>query len=198
MRLRMHLHQPTKRYQSGFSAIEVLLVVLVIAALVVTSVVVYQRYKSRTKSTAATNTSQTTTQKQESTVIPAQHPDPYAGWMSYTSSFEKLSFRYPSNWVAVDTSGKIGVAGDSLQLTSPAGSLTVSWFSAILGLGGACDATIMPGTTVSAGALSPCPYWYVIDKQKLSGADLYYVAGVETNDGKTYAPWCALQSSDGI
>jgi hypothetical protein len=51
----------------------------------------------------------------------------------------------------------------------------------------------MPG----AGDMA-CPYWYVLDKEKLSGADLYYVDGVMTSDGSTYSPWCALQDSSGI
>src|SRR5260221_8780198 len=58
----MQLHQPTKRDQSGFSVIEVLLVVLVVAALAATGFVVYQRHKSTSaKITASTSSSQTTT-----------------------------------------------------------------------------------------------------------------------------------------
>lgn len=38
----------------------------------------------------------------------------------------------------------------------------------------------------------------VLDKQKLSGANLYYVDGVVTHDGSTYSPWCALQDTNGI
>lgn len=198
MRLRMHLHLPAKRSQSGFSAIEALLIILVVAAMAVIGFVVYQHHRPNSaKNSAATNLTHTTSPTQ-STVAQSAPTDPYEGWKLYTSSEEKASFKYPSNWTTVDTSGKIGATGDSLQLKSPSGALTLSWFSAVSGLGGACDATIMPGTAVGTGALGPCPYWYVLDKQKLTGADLYYVAGIETNDDSTYAPWCALQSSNGI
>ncbi len=188
----MQLHRPTTRDQSGFGVFEVLLVILVIAVLAVTGYVAYQRHKN----SAATSQTQTTQSTHTATQPPQTNP--YNGWKTYTSTEEKASFKYPGYWTAIDTSSKFGVTGDSLQLKSPSGALTLSWFSAISGIGGACDATIMPGTAVGAGALSPCPYWYVLDKQKLESADLYYVAGVETYDGSTYAPWCALQSSGGI
>lgn len=96
----MHLHQLTKRSQSGFSAIEVLLVVLTIAVLVVTGLVVYQRHKpSSTKSTAAvTGSTQTTTQpKTTTTTQPTQSV--YAGWKTYTLAEDStISFKYPSDW----------------------------------------------------------------------------------------------------
>lgn len=59
----MRLHRPTKRNQSGFSIIEISLVVLVVAALAVTGLVVYQRHKSTSAmNSAATNQTQTVTQ----------------------------------------------------------------------------------------------------------------------------------------
>jgi type II secretory pathway pseudopilin PulG len=55
----MRLQQPNKREQSGFSVIEVLLVVLVVVVLVGSGIVVYQRYKSTSaKTSAATNATQ--------------------------------------------------------------------------------------------------------------------------------------------
>src|SRR5450759_2265728 len=79
MRLRMHLHQPIKRNQSGFSIIEISLVILVVAVLAVSGFVVYQRHKSTsTKSTADTSKSQTTTQPQGTTSTqPAQSATQY-------------------------------------------------------------------------------------------------------------------------
>ena len=80
MRLIMQLHQPTKRDQSGFSVIEVLLVVLVVAVLLVTGLVVYQHHKqSAAKNSAATSTNQTTTQpKSTTTTQPAQTTTQYS------------------------------------------------------------------------------------------------------------------------
>jgi prepilin-type N-terminal cleavage/methylation domain-containing protein len=96
----MHLHQPTTRNQSGFSIVEVLLVVLVVAVLAVTGLVVYQHNKlSSAKSTAAaTGSTQTTTQpKTTTTTQPAQNL--YAGWKTYTLAEDStISFKYPSDW----------------------------------------------------------------------------------------------------
>jgi type II secretory pathway pseudopilin PulG len=67
MRLRMQSQQPTPR-QSGFSAIEVLLVVLVVAAMAGISLVVYQRHKPITaKNSAATTSTQMTTRPAQTT-----------------------------------------------------------------------------------------------------------------------------------
>jgi hypothetical protein len=64
----MHLNRPTIRNQSGFSAIEVLLIVFVVAALAATGLVVYQRHKqSVAKSSAAIGTTQTTGQQKSGT-----------------------------------------------------------------------------------------------------------------------------------
>ena len=59
----MQSRLPTPK-QSGFSVIEVLLIVLVVAALAATGFVVYQHHKSGTKSATATNSPQTSTAKQ--------------------------------------------------------------------------------------------------------------------------------------
>lgn len=125
---------------------------------------------------------------------------PYAGWQSYSSSYEKLSFRYPSGWKIKTYDYSTQITGaDSATLTSPSGAVSMVWYSAVQGIGGACSTEVMPGTTPSDGSLGPCPYWYVEHKQKLAGADLYYVDGVEElSDGKGYIPWCGLQAADGI
>jgi len=130
----------------------------------------------------------------------ASSVDPYAGWKTYTSQTEKLSFKYPSAWSATQSSDSTQVDGaDSLTLKSPTGAVSVQWYSSVEGIGGACSTYIMPGTTPKPDDLGPCPYFYVLDKQKLTGANLYYVDGVvEQSDGKTYQAWCGLQASDGI
>lgn len=64
----MHLRQPTKREQSGFSVIEVLLIVLVVAVLVVIGLMVYQRHKpSVTKNSAAASQTQTAAKPAQTT-----------------------------------------------------------------------------------------------------------------------------------
>ncbi len=73
------------------------------------------------------------------------------------------------------------------------------WNAQISGLGVACDTSIMPGRAQAKyDQLGVCPYFVVLDKQQLTGADLYYVSGVMTHDGTHYAPWFALQDIKGI
>ena len=74
----MHAHQPTSK-QSGFSAVEVLLVFLVVAVLAVTGLVVYQHHKpGSAKNSAAASNNQTTTQpKSITTTQPAQTTTQY-------------------------------------------------------------------------------------------------------------------------
>lgn len=171
--------------QKGMSAQIVILAFFVVSTIGLTGWRIWQTNRSNSPSQA--NTTLNTRQEDAD--------DPYAGWNTYTSSQEKLSFKYPADWKLVkDDSGR----GDNAELTSQDGKFIVSWFSAIDGIGGACDGDIMPGSAPSESGLEPCPYWQVLDRQKLSGLDLYYVAGVVTGDGQLYYPWCALQSSDGI
>jgi hypothetical protein len=167
----------------------VAVLVVLFAAAGVASVYAYNRHKAPVK-TVASNT------------VSSQHltaSDPYSGWKTYTSSFEKLSFKYPATWKSVTPAvPSSDPNADSFELESPSGNLTVSWDSVVDGIGGACSNTIMPGTAVSADSLGPCPYWTVLDTQKLTGADLYFADGIVTDDGVNYRPWCALQSPDGI
>src|SRR5215471_579514 len=64
----MELQQPTKRYQSGFSAVEIFLFFLIVSVLSVTGLVLYQRHlDSHSKNNTATSPSQTTVQQKSST-----------------------------------------------------------------------------------------------------------------------------------
>src|SRR6266480_2075540 len=106
MRHRMHLHLSAKRSQSGFSAVEALLIVLVIAALAGTGFVVYQRVKSpataslqksnanhqQTASTPSDSSTKTTTGTTDST----------ATWVTFTDTAYAPStgirIKLPSDW----------------------------------------------------------------------------------------------------
>lgn len=187
---------PTDRKPAGLTSKKpkLWLVVTLFVALVVLGALGYAVYRHYHTTSARQPVSNTVQQKVATPV------DPYAGWKSYASSYEKLSFKYPSDWTIKTYDFSTQVTGaDSAVLTSPSGTINVVWYSAVEGIGGACSVYIMPGTSPKPDDLGPCPYWYVLHKQKLASADLYYVDGVEElSDGKGYIPWCGLQASNGI
>lgn len=76
------------------------------------------------------------------TPSPSATPDPYAGWQSYTSKTEGLSFKYPSTWT-FDNTGASNPAEDGGSFNGPSG-LQVDWNSDISGIGGACNKAIDP------------------------------------------------------
>ena len=89
--------------ESGFSAVELILVIAVIALLGVVGWLVYKNNHKTAISTALANGTSVTT-KTKTTSTSATTVNPYSGWQSYTLKYEKLSFKYPANWVASDTS----------------------------------------------------------------------------------------------
>lgn len=200
--LRVTMRNIKQLNNKGFGLLGILIVIVVLAAVGGTGVYVYHK-QHKTRTTAAVTSSKApSTTKSGGTSVPPATPaqNPYAGWKTYTSSTEKLTFKYPTDWKATQSNNSTQVEGaDSLNLKSPSGALSVQWYSSVEGIGGACSAHIMPGQTSTTDTLGPCPYFYVLDKQKLAGADLYYVDGVvEQSDGKAYSAWCGLQASDGI
>ncbi len=88
----------TANKQSGFSIIEIVLVVLVIGALAAIGLLVYLQHTT-TKPTVATNS------QQKSTTVTHPPTDPYQGWQTYCDSTVKACIKYPSDWVASQYGG---------------------------------------------------------------------------------------------
>ncbi len=102
--------------ESGFSAVEVLLVILI---LVVIGAVGYMVYHNNHKTTASTTTN---TKPATAAKITTTTPDPYAGWISCSDTSEGLSFKYPSTWTATGIGTGGACTADSehqLSLYSP-------------------------------------------------------------------------------
>jgi hypothetical protein len=74
-------------------------------------------------------------------VLPKLTPIP--GWKVYTSSTEKISFRYPDNWLVVKSPqwATPYLDSDNISIRSPDGQVTINWVSFMSGLGGGCDTT---------------------------------------------------------
>ncbi len=118
--------------------------------------------------------------------------------IAYTSSFEKLSFRYPSTWKIVPAELQASFSSaDTLSIQDPNKKVIINWISALDGIGGSCDPNI-PYNQTEGEMGAPCPLYEVIEKQKLTSTDFYYVAYLVTRDGKTYEPVFALQSTSGL
>jgi len=169
----------------GFTPL--LLPILVAAVLVVggTGAYVYHHsHKSKTPVVAkSTTTAKTPTQTSKGGAAAAAS-NPYAGWQTYTSSEEKASFKYPSNWT-VDPQGEY-VSNDSSNkdcsaIMSPDGKVVVRWTSELDGLGNEPGASYPLNTLVSK---TPLP--------SISGD--YVVSGITTLDGSNYYPWIALEN----
>lgn len=80
----------------GFTLVETLLVILVLAVIGFGGYYVWQnQHKDETKVSSNKSTATKTETKSQSS-------DPYQGWKSYTLPYEKLSFKYPSDWTLSD------------------------------------------------------------------------------------------------
>ncbi|HEY8998760.1 MAG TPA: prepilin-type N-terminal cleavage/methylation domain-containing protein [Candidatus Saccharimonadales bacterium] len=87
--------------ESGFSVIEVILVLVIVALIAACGVVAYRHHH---KTTAATTTKTSSSTKastsKSSTSTSTSTTDAYAGWLTYASSDEGLSLKYPTTWTA--------------------------------------------------------------------------------------------------
>jgi hypothetical protein len=123
--------------ESGFSAVELILVIAVIALLAVVGWMVYKDHHKTSSTTSKTNSATTSS--------------PYLGWASYTLSKEKLTFKYPTIWTISDSTASTD-GGDSVVLTGSNGFkmyISTGQFDFSLPLGGATIDTAVPVTFTS-------------------------------------------------
>lgn len=80
--------------------------------------------------------------KSSSTSATATTADPYKGWKTYTTKYEKLTFKYPSTFALSDTStaadSNEGLNSDRITLTASNG-LNMVMQTGLWGVGGGCD-----------------------------------------------------------
>jgi hypothetical protein len=109
---------------SGFSIVEALLVLVAVGILVFVGWYVYHARQSADKNYTTANSSTVPTYKKKvSTKKTALTPNPYTGWKSATLVYEKISYKYPSNWTLMDKSSSsndcVKPGSDLVYLTSP-------------------------------------------------------------------------------
>ena len=93
--------------ESGFSAVELLLVIVIVVLLGFMGWYIYHNDHKTNVSVSKSSSTSTSV---------------YSGWKTFTTGYQKLSFKYPNNWVLTDNSTSNG--NDFLSIKSPAG-LTV-------------------------------------------------------------------------
>jgi len=108
------LHKDNK----GFSAVETIMIPVIV---ILIGLVGWLVYKNNHKTNVATSNTKSTSTTTTTT------SDPYAGWKTGTTKYEKLSYKYPSNWNLVDNSETgskypFQPGADDLYLLSPTGS----------------------------------------------------------------------------
>jgi len=100
----------------GFTLVETLLVLLVVAVIGFGGYYVWQnQHKDETK-VSSTKAAVTKTETK------SQSSDPYHGWKPYILPYEKLSFKYPSDWML--TNEDATTFNDTVTIKAPSG-LTV-------------------------------------------------------------------------
>lgn len=108
------------------------------------------------------------------TVVDKKTEDPYAGWKTYTTKYEKLSFKYPPSMTLVysstpGTEQDIEPGTERVALTSDTG-LILSIMTGVDGIGGACPDCVIPRS----------------DEITFLGSKSY-INFVDQGDGKIYA-----------
>src|SRR5581483_5820286 len=86
-----------KKNQSGFSAVEVILVVIIVGLV---GFIGWYVWHNRAMKVAPSTLSSATASTTPKTTTTSPTPNPYAGWKTYISLKEGLSFKYPASWTA--------------------------------------------------------------------------------------------------
>ncbi len=161
--------------EKGFSAIEVVLVFVILALIGVVGWLVYKNHHQTTKASVVTTSKPSPSTPAKST-IPTKPVNPYAGWKTYTSGYQKVSFQYPTSWgfkVQSDT-GAPSSSAQEVVLTSPSG-ITLTYYDYVGGVGGACGTStqVVSLTAVQqiTTANSPHPL-YLVESGNQIGLDM--------------------------
>jgi Tfp pilus assembly protein PilV len=89
-----------KKNESGFSAVEIILVLVIVALLGVVGWFVYNRNQDNKSTNNTTSTTTTSTVTSPSTSTTTKPVDPTGEWVVFTSSDKAFSVKYPKTWAA--------------------------------------------------------------------------------------------------
>lgn len=88
-----------KKNELGFGAVEGILILVIVLLIGVVGWFVYKNQNKAISSTSATTSKTASSPVKTPTIV-----DPYAGWTTYISKAEKVSYKYPSDWKSVTPS----------------------------------------------------------------------------------------------
>jgi Tfp pilus assembly protein PilE len=78
--------------ETGFSAVEVVLVLVIVALIAIVGYMVYHNHHKTTTAAVSTTAAQTSTPKSTKTA------NPYTGWGTYTDTSGWFTLKYPTEW----------------------------------------------------------------------------------------------------
>jgi Tfp pilus assembly protein PilE len=87
----------SRENETGFSTIELILVLVIVALIGVVGYMVYKNHHKTTSATVATTASIKSATTTPAKTTPTTTTDPTAGWKTYSSN--AVSFKYPANWI---------------------------------------------------------------------------------------------------
>ncbi len=88
-----------KNNEKGFGTVEAILIVIILVLIGAVGYLVYKNHHKTPPKVVTITKTVTNTPKTNSTTA----TNPYTGWKSYTLPVEKLSFMYPSSWLATNS-----------------------------------------------------------------------------------------------
>lgn len=119
-----------KSNQSGFTALDSLLIILIIVLIGSVGYLVYRTQpKVTTTYKVRSNNSTVSVKKQTTRSVVTSHTtnNPYQGWKTFCSAFGGLCLKYPTNWTFKQTLTKTVVAETDI-INSPAGDLSINYY----------------------------------------------------------------------
>lgn len=111
---------------------EVSIIVIIFLIAIIIGLVVWYAIWGKPKAQAPASGSANATPQSN-----AQNINSYEGWKTYTTKYEKLSFKYPADWVLKEENID-EVDSDRILITSPKGFALKVWTN-VSGIGGVCE-----------------------------------------------------------
>ncbi len=144
----------TSLNQKGFTAFELVIVVVALAAIGAAGYFAYEARQDKTDYSVPAPKKSAEKPKVD---------DKYEGWKTYTSSFNKVSFKYPANWQVSTQPADLPNEGQvKVKLASPSG-FVMHYSEWVNGLGGGCEKSTPNIVITKTQELKGAPGLYLVE-----------------------------------